>query len=130
MYRDPRGLILPDQGIGGGAPLGPAAIDPNGLVPINRSQPMANDQFETQRLMENRLGAMPPSSFSGSGGGFVPVNRPSPVQGEADARTDMAMFPGSGKRAELYSREAIRRANMAQRLARMGGLLGASVRRG
>lgn len=63
-------------GIGGGTPPAPAALDPRGLVPVNRTQPVATDGAEVQRLMERRLGTMPPSSFSGAGAGFVPLDRP------------------------------------------------------
>lgn len=52
------------------------AVDPRGVVPVNRVQPTANDPMETQRLMERRLGSMPPSSFAGSGAAFVPSERP------------------------------------------------------
>jgi hypothetical protein len=79
---------------GGGAPA--LAVDPSGLVPVNRSQPLATDGGEAQRMMERRMGTMPPSSFSGAGAGFVP---PSPGVGSfADRRTDMA-------NAEMFGRD-------------------------
>lgn len=60
--------------VGGGTPsLGPVAMDPRGLVPVNRAQPRAT---RPQHLMENRLGTQPISSFSGSGAAFVPADRP------------------------------------------------------
>ena len=48
---------------GGGAPPRPMVMDPNGIVPVNRTQPVANDGYEVQRLMERRLGTMPPVNF-------------------------------------------------------------------
>ncbi len=71
------------QGVGGGASPAPAAMDPRGLVPIDRAQPLATDGGESQRMMERRLGSMPPSSFSGAGGGFVPLNRGSMATAKA-----------------------------------------------
>lgn len=62
--------------VGGGTPQAPVALDPRGLVPVNRTQPLATDSNEAQRMMERRLGTMPPSSFSGAGAGFVSSERP------------------------------------------------------
>jgi hypothetical protein len=66
---------------GGGFPL-----DPSGLVPVNRAQPT----FTTPTaLATNRIAAMPPSSFSGAGAAFIPVDRPSaPVATPAVMQTD------------------------------------------
>lgn len=126
MLRDQFGNILPDPGVGGGAPVTPQAVDPRGFVPIDRGQPMANDPFQAQRLMENRLGSMPPTNFTGAGAGFVPVDRP--IQNVADAATDAG--PRIVRTArDIYSREGLRRANIARRLAQMSGLL-ASARKG
>lgn len=62
--------VMSPLGAGGG-------INPSGLVPVNRVQPIAGSSDEVQRMTENRLGTMPPSSFSGAGAGFVPADRPS-----------------------------------------------------
>lgn len=90
---------LPEQGMAmarvPAVPAAPApapALDPRGIVPVNRVQPLATDGNEAQRMMENRLGSMPPSSFAGSGNAFVPVDRamPAPALARPAQMTDMA----------------------------------------
>lgn len=80
---------LPEQGM---AMARVPALDPRGIVPVNRVQPMATDGNEAQRLMENRLGSMPPTSFAGSGNAFVPVDRamPAPSVARPVQMTNMA----------------------------------------
>jgi hypothetical protein len=121
-------FIARSAGSGGGSPPLPAApLDPNGLVPVNRAQPLATDGGEAQRLMERRLGSMPPSSFAGAGAGFVPLNRPM-VRSFADRRTDMARAemannPGINQGPPI-SGESARRAALAYNLTQRSGLLG------
>lgn len=102
---------LSQAGVGGGTPATAVALDPQGLVPVNRAQPVATDGLEPQRLMERRLGSMPPSSFSGAGGGFVPIDRidppnpdngamgrmgaPASISGQAAARIATAQSLGA-----------------------------------
>lgn len=97
---------------GGGAgnvATAPAALDPSGLVPVNRVQPMAGDPSEAQRLTENRLGTMPPSSFSGAGAGFVPVDRGgSPVMTPAVVASDAGMHTQQYGAAQPISAQATR----------------------
>lgn len=91
-YQRTSAFPISDRGVGGGTPLSPQALDPRGLVPVDRVQPVATDNFEPQRMMERRLGTMPPSSFAGAGAGFVPALRPSApgVQQWANQMTDVA----------------------------------------
>jgi hypothetical protein len=65
----PRPMVSP--GMGAGSPRTIASMDPRSLVPINRSQPVATDGGEARRLMENRSGMQPPSSFSGAGQAYT-----------------------------------------------------------
>lgn len=118
---------LASPGVGGGTPVAPAALDPRGLVPVNRAQPVATDNMEAQRIMERRLGSMPPSSFSGAGAGFVPLGAGSlPSLGGprsfADRQTDlanaeMAVDTGTATMPPM-SAEGIARAQMAANMAR------------
>lgn len=115
---------LASPGVGGGTPVAPAALDPRGLVPVNRTQPVATDNMEAQRIMERRLGSMPPSSFAGAGAGFVPVGATPSLGGRsfADRRTDVAnaemgMNNGTASTPPV-SAEGLARAQMA---ASMGG---------
>jgi hypothetical protein len=124
----------PPTGVGGGTSLAPVALDPRGLVPVNRTQPLANDGMEAQRMMERRLGSMPPSSFAGAGAGFVPVNRPlatGPISDPGTMRSDIAptmvaptqqTVPLSGQamadvaRQQVYDRAPVNRSMAAQRV--------------
>lgn len=73
-------------GQGGGAAQ---PMDPSGLVPVNRVQPMATDAGSiAQRLLENRTSMMPPSSFSGQGAAWR--NSPTPV-GTGQIPVDLPM---------------------------------------
>src|SRR5690349_3773024 len=75
----------PATAVGGGA----IPVDPTGLVPVNRVQPIAGSISDAQRLAENRAATMPPSSFSGAGASFVPVDRPSsPIYTPANMATN------------------------------------------
>ena len=85
------------------------ALDPSGLVPVNRTQPTAGTFDEVQRLTENRLGTMPPSSFSGAGAGFVPVDRPSaPINTLPVMATDHGPGPVSVGQQGYISGPAVR----------------------
>ena len=114
-------------GMGGGIPRDPAPLDPAGLVPVNRAQPLATDGNEVQRLLERRLGSMPPSSFAGAGAGFVPPGR-AIVQSFADRRTDMARNEMAMQTGTIEgpppSRRGRMRALLANQVARRSGLLG------
>lgn len=81
--------------VGGGTSQAPVVLDPRGLVPVNRMQPVATDGGEAQRIMERRLGSMPPSSFAGAGAGFVPADRPTAMAAIANPavqKTDFANY--------------------------------------
>lgn len=111
MAIDPRNPLTP---VGAGQPT--PRLDPSGLVPVNRTQPMATDGAEAQRLMERRLGSMPPSSFAGAGAGFVPVR---PGIGQfADRATAMANMEQFAKPEVLpqLSGEAQRQVALSQGL--------------
>jgi hypothetical protein len=107
------------RGVGGGTPPTPVALDPRGLVPVNRSQPLATDGNEAQRLMERRLGSSPPSAFSGAGAGFVPPGAGIP-RNFAETLTDAGNAPASIQPTAPtppLSSTAIARANNAQVMA-------------
>lgn len=95
--------------VGGGTIAAPPALDPRGLVPVNRTQPVATDNNEAQRMMERRLGTMPPSSFAGTGAGFVPVDRPQVgIYTMANQATDTPPAPAIPQQFANLSPDAIR----------------------
>jgi hypothetical protein len=98
--------------VGAGNLASAPALDPSGLVPVNRVQPTAGTYSEVQRLTENRLGSMPPSSFSGAGAGFVPVSRAGPVMTPAVAATDAGMHTQQYGEPAHLSTDALKAAAM------------------
>ena len=113
---------LQGAGIGGGVPPTSVALDPRGLVPIDRAQPLATDGVEPQRIMERRTGAMPPTSFSGAGAGFVPLDRSLPIpQNLAESRTDYGNAVVPTGQPVAPSAAAMRRTAVAQGLGVPGG---------
>lgn len=63
-------VMQPMGGVGGGTAT-PRALDPAGLVPVSRPQPL---NTTPSALAAQRMAAMPPSSFAGAGKNIAPVS--------------------------------------------------------
>lgn len=101
---------------GGGQVMQP--LSNTGIVPVDRTQPYAGSAADIQRMTENRVAAMPPSSFAGAGASFVPVDRPvAAIATPAVMATDAGPAVVPTQTPPTFSQRAIDVAQAAHQLA-------------